>query len=249
MRAFSCSHVAVSAFAAAFSFVAFATPAAAAFTINLSSADFDHAHPIFSDVTNFSISIEMDGDLETGQSYDNASVLSVQYSVNGTLEPGTPSGFSAFALNRTPGGEGVISGDEWRSQGSSVLFETAETANLLDGLQVGDLVPGFANSVLRIDAREFEREDVSRYHPPFLVLRANGSLLLKSSNNSSGDSGSINPQTGESVDLQYGEEYITRFENRSKAEPITIAPPIPEPGTALLMGLGLAGLASVGRRR
>lgn len=219
-----------------------------AFTISLSSGDFASENTVFSEVRFFSIEIEMAGDLEAGRVYDNDSVLSVEYNVNGRLAAGTPSNFPAFALNRTPSGEGAISGTEWISQGSSILFEVAETADLLDGLQISDLVAGPSNRVLRIDAREFERPDVSRYHPPFLVLRANGSLLLKSSNNSSGNSGSINPATGESVDLEYGDEYITRFRADPKAAPLTIAPPIPEPGAALLLGLGLAGLASVRRK-
>ena len=217
-----------------------------AFTISLSSDDFETADTVFSDVKDFSISIKMEGELEAGRTYNNSSVISVEYSVSGRLAEGTPSGFRAFALNRTPSGEGVISGAEWISQGSSLHFKVAETANLLDGLQISDLRPDTQNQVLKIDAREFERTDVSRYHPPFLILRADGGLLLKNSNNSSGDSGTTNPQTGESVDLEYGEEYITRF--RSGQEPITIAPPVPEPGTALLLGLGLAGLASVRRR-
>ncbi len=248
MPANSRSHAAVSSLLLAGLMLFASSAPVAAFTISLSSDDFETAHTIYSEVRNFSIDIEMSGDLEAGRIYDNSSVISVEYSVNGHLAAGTPSNFPAFALNRTPAREGTISGAEWISQGSSILFEVAETADLLDGLQVSDLVVRPNNLVLTIDAREFERQDVSRYHPPFLFLRADGSLLLKSSNNSSGDSGTINPQTRESVDLEYGDEYITSFRSNSKSEPITIAPPIPEPGTALLLGLGLAGLASVQRR-
>lgn len=248
MRAHPRSHAAVpSLLLAGLMFLALAAPVSA-FTISLSSDVFETANTIYSDVRSFSIDIEMEGDLEAGRVYDNGSVISVAYIVNGNLAAGTPSGFPAFALNRTSAGEGAISGTEWISQGSSILFEVAATANLLDGLQVSDLVVGPSDSVLKIDAREFERPDVSRYHPPFFILRANGTLLLKNSNNSSGDSGTINPQTGESVDLDYADEYMTSFRSSSKAEPITIAPPVPEPGAALLLGLGLAGLASVRRR-
>jgi hypothetical protein len=163
---------------------------ATAFQLLLSNADFATA-PEFGVVENFSFEIDLAGPLVAGASYDNDSIVLVQYLVRGRLStnPPTPSGFSGFRLDRFPSGEGPISAADWIGQGSSIAFEVAASANLSDGLQLSELVPGAGGLLFELDAREFERLDRARYHPPLLQLFENGTGVLQNSNNSSGSTG------------------------------------------------------------
>lgn len=217
------------------------------FPIELSDEVFGPSNvtPSFSAVRNFAFSIELEGSIVPGARYGNAAVLEVQYLVSGGLStsPPTPSGFPAFTLDRRPGGEGPISPGDWVGQGSTLAFEVSPTADLADGLQLSELVPGEGGVILEIDAREFERLDRARYHPPQLVLFANGTGVLRNSNNSSGSTGTTNPATGQTVDLDFGDEYVTQLAFAPGA--ITLA--VPEPSSGLLLALGLV-VASIRRR-
>ena len=155
---------------------------------------------VFSDVTTFWFDIEIDADLAAGV-YSDPDIVSVTYQVRGDLDD-TPSGFRAFDLQR--GVDSVLTGTEFYAQGSSLRFEIADSAFLEDGIQVDELVPDGEGVALTLDAREV---DTGRYHPPILVLRQDGTGNIQNSNNM-GDT-KTNPMTGELVDVDYGEEYIT----------------------------------------
>ena len=151
--------------------------------------------PTFSDVHTFQFSIELVAELMPGVVYLNPEIIGIEYSVSGSLD-NTPSGFSAFALQRT------ISGEEFYTQGSSMSFEIAASADLTDGLQISELVGD--ELVFLFNAREV---DTGRYHPPLFELNADGSGSIQNSNNLGG----INPGSGEEVDVDFGEEYITEL--------------------------------------
>jgi hypothetical protein len=59
--------------------------------------------------------------------------------------------------------------------------------------------------------------------------------------------GGVNPATGEVVDVDFGQEYISNL--TFDASSLTLA--VPEPSAGLLLALGLVGLASckVGAKR
>ncbi len=189
-----------------------------AFTLKLSSASFT-LDPAFNAVGSFNVEIDVQAPLAAGV-YNNPILESVVYTVAGTLGSPTPSGFPAFLLERSIGGAAFY------AQGSSLSFEIAAGANLSDGLQLSELVG--TGTVFRFDGREV---DTGRYHPPLLVLGADGSGSIRNSNNFGG----INPQTGRFVDVAFGEEYIVGL----STDPASLTLAVPEPSSALLLGLGL----------
>ena len=79
----------------------------------------------FSDVDLFTIEVNIDMTAAPGLYFDPP-IISVNYRVFGTLEPGTPSEFPSFDLQRN------ISGTEFYEQGGSLLFEIAADADFTD---------------------------------------------------------------------------------------------------------------------
>lgn len=203
---------------AALALVLTAASQAAAFTIRFEAADFG-LNPTFSNVRTFGFSIDVAGPLAPG-AYDDPALVGVDYRVFGQLDM-TPSGFPAFDLERS------IGGAEYYDQGSSLRFEVSAGANLADGLQVSELV-GDAG-VFVFDGREV---GTGRYHPALFELNADGTGLIRNSNNMGG----INPASMEEVDVQIGEEYVTEL----RFDPSTLTLVVPEPSTGLLLGLGLS---------
>lgn len=162
---------------------------AQSFQIRFASPSFQ-AMPVFSDVTTFSFRILVGEELVAGMAYDNPAITTVDYDVSGTLEPGTPSGFPSFALQRS------MTGTEFYAQGSSLSFTVSPNAVLTDGLQVAELAGG--GIVYTFNGREV---DTGRFHPALLELDANGTGRIQNSNNVP----SLNPL----VEVDFGEEYIT----------------------------------------
>lgn len=164
--------------------------AANAQTMTLATAADDYIKtPAFSDVQRFNISIVINEALER-RAYNNPSISQVSYQVSGTLQPGTPSGFEAFNLERE------ISGQEFYAQGSLLSFEISSTAVLSDGIQAAELVG--RGVILSFNAREI---DTMRFHPPVFELSSDGTGLLQNSNNT--------PTLEPLVTVSFGEEYIT----------------------------------------
>lgn len=159
-------------------------------TMRLATASSDYQGTnVFSDVDFFNIRIDIDAPLAPGV-YVDPEITSVVYQVTGVLEPGTPSGFPAFDLQRS------MTGAEFYAQGSSLSFEIAPAAVLDDGVQAAELVGN--GVVLTFNGREV---DNGRFHPALLQLNADGSGRIQNSNNVP----SLNPL----VEVDFGEEYIT----------------------------------------
>ncbi len=159
-----------------------------AFTLNFDNTDFV-VSPSFSNVGFFGFAIEIDAPLASGL-YENPDIIAVEYSVSGSLVPGTPSGFSAFNLQR------VISGVDFYAQGSSIRFEIANDADLSDGLQIDELVG--EDLVFVFNGRE---EGNGRFHPALFELNSDGTGRIQNSNNI--------PDLEAQEVVDFGAEYIT----------------------------------------
>lgn len=156
--------------------------------LSTSNADYQMTK-VFSDVGVFAVDIEIDAPMVPGI-YLNPDLIDVTYRVMGNLEPGTPSGFLSFDLQRT------MTGAEFYAQGRSLSFEISPTAVLSDGIQVAELVG--SGVVFTFNAREI---DTGRFHPAILELSDDGSGRLQNSNNM--------PSQVPPVSVNFGEEYIT----------------------------------------
>ena len=206
------------------------TVSSQAATLAFSDADFT-LNPVFSDVRNFSFEIDISQPLASGTPYSNPVLHGVDYAVSGSLSSGTPSGFSAFNLERT------IGGAEFYNQGSSLSFEIVAGADLSDGLQVSELAG--SGTVFTFDGREV---NTGRYHPALLELNADGTGRILNSNNSGG----VNRFTGEEVNVYFGDEYVTELTFDPKA--LTIATVVPLPAAVWLFASALGVLGYTGWR-
>lgn len=203
------------------SMFSFAAKADVVFTI--SSSDYFRL-PVFNNINSFLFEITIAGTIVPGGTYTNPPLVGVNYSVNGSLAPGsTPSGFTGFALVRTIGGAEFYN----LSPESGLSFAVSPTADLSDGLQVSELVG--TTDVLVLNAREFNQSP-GRYHPPILRLNADGSGSLANADNES-TFPNPPPPTGSGliVNVEVGDEYIV---NLSGTPPIDLTGPISAPSAA-----------------
>lgn len=206
--------------------------------IQFSNSDFG-LMPIFSNVQNFSFTVNIEGNLAPGTTYVNPDLNSIVYNVSGSLAS-TPSMFPGFNLNRS------IVGNDFYLQGSSFSFEIAASADLADGLQASELVADAEGRIFYFNAREFEQFP-PRYHPSLFELFDDGTGRIQNSNNK-GLPDQFNPDSGLAVDVDFGEEYITDLTFTSAS--YTLAGPqvvVPLPPAFILFACAL--VAMVGLRQ
>ncbi|MEL6104456.1 MAG: PEP-CTERM sorting domain-containing protein [Planctomycetota bacterium] len=200
--------------------------------VTFEASDFG-LNPTFSNVRTFSFEIDIATRITPGAILDNPTLNGVRYNVFGQLAAGTPSGFSAFDLQRD------IGGDEFYAQGSSLSLQIASDADLTDGLQASELTG--VDPVFVFNGREV---GTGRYHPAIVRLNADGTGSIRNSNNMGG----VNPGSGQVVDVEEGEEYITELTFTPGSLTLIDAVSIPEPGMTLAL-LATSVMIGVRRRR
>ena len=178
--------------------------------LSISSDDYQVSN-VFSNVSTFSIDIEINAPLASGV-YDNPEIVSVDYSVSGSLTAGTPSGFPSFALRRN------ITGAEFYAQGSSLSFEIGIGAALVGGVQVAELVGN--DIVFTFNGRE---NGNGRYHPALLELDIDGTGRIQNSDNIIVE----NPLD----QVNFGAEYITDLMFDAGNTTLITATPVDPPPT------------------
>jgi hypothetical protein len=166
---------------------AFSTADAQTMRLFFTSDDFV-VTPVFNDVAQFSFDIRIDVPMAPGV-YTNPDITTVLYRVSGTLM-NTPSGFPAFALERS------ITGDEFYAQGSSLSFEIDAGAVTSDGIQLAELAGN--GIVFTFNGKEIGN---GRFHPALLELNDDGTGMIQNSDNIVVE----NPFQ----QVAFGEEYIT----------------------------------------
>ena len=167
---------------------AFSSANAQTMLLSISSDQYQITN-VFSNVSTFVFDIEINAPLAAGV-YINPEIVSVDYSVSGSLAVGTPSGFTTFALRRN------ITGAEFYAQGSSLSFEIGAGAALVDGVQIAELVG--SDIVFTFNGREIGN---GRYHPALMELNIDGTGRIQNSDNI------IVENPLDQVD--FGAEYIT----------------------------------------
>jgi len=189
--------------------------------------------PTFSNVSIFRFELLLDEPIVPGGTYRETTVARLDYRVFGSLAAGTPSGFPAFFLMRD------MDGEEFRDQGSSLDFEVSAAADLSDGLQLSELAG--AGAVFTLNAREI---GTGRFHPPILILNADGTGLMRNSDNFGG----VNSGNGKFVDVDIGEEYVLELSFDPAELTLARGPFGPSPSPAGEVPLPAAGglLAAAG---
>lgn len=210
-------------------------------------------------VRDFDFVIEITDPLAAGSTVSDPTISTVDYEVSGPLDAGNPSGFPAFDLNRPEPGK-TLTGAEFYLNGASLDFRISAGADLSDGVQVDELtmLGGFGypapvdatGAVFILDAREV---GTGRYHPPVVILRADGTGQILNSNNTGDnpqDAYGVEQIEGTLIGLDYGKEYITDFTFDPSTLTILSGPftAIPLPAGWLLLATAL-GLGAVLRRR
>ena len=204
-------------------------------TLRIDGEDFDIAS-VFNDVNSFEFEIELTDNVVAGETYNNPDINRIVYQVIGSLPVETPSGFPGFALDRSYSGTDFYS----QSPESGLMFSVNADADLSDGLQYSELLGTGIVDILIFNARELN-QDPGRFHPPELVLRADGTGQLQ---NAANESTFNNPSTmGPISGLDAGAEYIVDL---SFSPSSTLA--VPSPSSFCLLSLMAVGVASRRRR-
>ena len=213
-------------------------------TLQINSDDFGITS-VFNDITSFNFEFQLTDNLVAGETYDNPAINQVAYEVFGNLPMATPSGFSGFTLTRG------YSGTEFYDQSpeSGLSFSVDVSADLSDGLQYSELVGIGAADVLNFNTRELN-QNPGRYHPPELVLRADGTGQLQNAANASTFSNPPPPMgSGMMIpdDFAAGDEYIVDLSFSPAATLATIA--VPSPSSFFLLSLIATGVVCRRRRQ
>ncbi|MEM6689237.1 MAG: hypothetical protein AAF664_07425 [Planctomycetota bacterium] len=200
----------------------------AAVSIQLTDDDFGITNT-FNNIIIFEIDIELADSIVPGGTYVNPAIDQIDYRIFGQLPNATPSDFDAFNLLRGYSGADFYA----QSPESGLSFSVRADAVLTDGLQLSELVGTGSDPILTFNARELN-QNPGRYHPPDLVLRADGTGRLQNANNMSTFPNPPLPfGSGLIVDVDFGEEYIADLTFTPSA--VTIA--VPEPGSFGLLAL------------